>query len=161
MTRYGKTNFNRHALFTCWYGSCGGDKGGAIEFYKACKETFKTLNQGTDMRTFSKLVLAVAFAICALYSEAQARMYMDHGFIVHTRLAPVIVHRIFPPYLGRHVYARNVQVSQQESRAADKPSLQRETSSLHQKKAKAASDASNGASAKEGTKWHRQRSLKD
>lgn len=31
---------------------------------------------------------------------------LPDGHIGHTRRLPVVVHRIFPPYLGQHVYLR-------------------------------------------------------
>ena len=49
------------------------------------------------------LILAVVLTVP---SATQAARYYSGGHVVHTRLAPVVVHRIFPPYhLGIHVYA--------------------------------------------------------
>jgi len=52
------------------------------------------------------LALMVLFSM-ATVSEAARYKVVHNGRVVvaHTRLAPVIVHRVLPPYgLGRHVY---------------------------------------------------------
>lgn len=35
---------------------------------------------------------------------ATAEQYRSGNQVVHTRLAPVVVHRVFPPYTGIHIY---------------------------------------------------------
>ncbi|MCR4412146.1 MAG: hypothetical protein NUV77_06935 [Thermoguttaceae bacterium] len=58
-----------------------------------------------------KLVLAlVAALVLCLPGMAEAKRYTaikdGKEVIVHTNAAPVVVHRVLPPYgLGKHVYA--------------------------------------------------------
>ncbi len=58
-----------------------------------------------------KLVLALvaALVLCSPgIAEAKRYVAIKHGkeVIVHTNAAPVVVHRVLPPYgLGKHVYA--------------------------------------------------------
>jgi hypothetical protein len=33
---------------------------------------------------------------------------LPDGYVGHTRMLPVIIHRIFPPFLGKHVYLRTI-----------------------------------------------------
>jgi hypothetical protein len=44
---------------------------------------------------------------------AADRKYVKHvqgkEVIVHTNLAPVLLHRISPPYLGKHIHERGLQ----------------------------------------------------
>lgn len=35
---------------------------------------------------------------------AQARQYAGGGHVVHSRRAPVVFHRVLPPFHGTHVY---------------------------------------------------------
>jgi hypothetical protein len=54
------------------------------------------------------IVLAVVTTglLGQLASSAQAKRFNSGNQVVHTRLAPVVVHKAFPPYgLGVHVYA--------------------------------------------------------
>lgn len=37
--------------------------------------------------------------------SASAEQYVSGGKVVHTRRAPVIAHRLVPPFRGVHVYA--------------------------------------------------------
>ena len=59
-----------------------------------------------------KLILyaAVVFALSTASlatSPVEAKQYRTaDGKIAHTRLAPVVVHRVFPPFKGQHVYRR-------------------------------------------------------
>ena len=50
-------------------------------------------------------VLLVAVLFMALQNVSQADQYVSGNQVVHTRLAPVVVHRVLPPYKGMHVYA--------------------------------------------------------
>ena len=50
------------------------------------------------------LVIAVVTSILAAANSAQAVQYQRGSHVVHTRMAPVVVHRVFPPYTGIHVY---------------------------------------------------------
>ena len=53
------------------------------------------------------LLLATVVASCAFFVDvAPAAQYQSGGNVVHTRLAPVVVHRVFPPYWGVHRYER-------------------------------------------------------
>lgn len=60
-----------------------------------------------------RIILAIVFGL-ALAGVARAERYSTmtpggKGVVAHTRLAPVIVHRVLPPYgLGKHVYAGRV-----------------------------------------------------
>jgi hypothetical protein len=52
---------------------------------------------------------AIFFNLTALIlilspAALRAEQYASGDHIVHTRLAPVIAHRIVPPYRGVHVY---------------------------------------------------------
>jgi hypothetical protein len=46
----------------------------------------------------------LAFLVIALTSAAQAEQYASGDHVVHTRLAPVIAHKVVPPFRGVHVY---------------------------------------------------------
>ena len=50
---------------------------------------------------------AVIFCLFfALFTPvASAEQYVRGSQVVHTRVAPVVVHRVLPPYRGVHVYA--------------------------------------------------------
>ena len=47
--------------------------------------------------------------LIALPLAAQARQYGTRSggkeYVVHTKLAPVVLHRALPPFKGQHVYA--------------------------------------------------------
>lgn len=56
-----------------------------------------------------KWILAAAVVLTlAMADVSRAERYnaVRNGkeVVVHTRVAPVIVHRVLPPYLGKHVY---------------------------------------------------------
>lgn len=53
-----------------------------------------------------KSIIAAAVINLLLPLCAQAARYSYQGHIVHTHRAPVIVHKIFPPFTGIHVYDR-------------------------------------------------------
>jgi hypothetical protein len=51
-----------------------------------------------------KIVVALLL-VTALPLAASAEQYVaPSGQVVHTRVAPVVVHRILPPFRGVHVY---------------------------------------------------------
>ena len=53
----------------------------------------------------SLLTLLFLLAMESLVQSQQYQVRTASGEkIVHTRVAPVIVHRILPPFYGRHVY---------------------------------------------------------
>ncbi len=50
-------------------------------------------------------LFVVFFAMLTVFPVvAGAEQYVRGNQVVHTRLAPVVVHRVFPPYHGIHVY---------------------------------------------------------
>ena len=53
--------------------------------------------------------LLLALIVIAAPSIAHARQYQVGRNVVHTRRAPVIMHRLVPPYAGVHVYQAEVQ----------------------------------------------------
>lgn len=56
----------------------------------------------------TRIVLLAALAgVCLLPGETSAAQYQSGGQVIHTRMAPVVVHRIFPPYWGVHRYQRS------------------------------------------------------
>ena len=54
------------------------------------------------MRTLT-IVTFLLFGLSA-QSWSHAAQYVRGNQVVHTRVAPVIVHRVLPPYRGIHVY---------------------------------------------------------
>ncbi|MGC4006230.1 MAG: hypothetical protein QM811_25185 [Pirellulales bacterium] len=52
---------------------------------------------------FALLVAAASFAVAPSVSSA-AQTTDGSGHVVHSRRAPVVMHRIVPPYRGVHVY---------------------------------------------------------
>jgi hypothetical protein len=55
----------------------------------------------SPMRTIA--IFAILFA--AFPAPSRADQYVNGGHVVHTRLAPVVAHRVLPPFKGVHVYA--------------------------------------------------------
>ncbi len=49
------------------------------------------------------IILCVAF-FAMFPGITAADQYVRGSHVVHTRLAPVVVHRVLPPYRGVHVY---------------------------------------------------------
>ena len=49
-------------------------------------------------------VMLFAFVLVAIASAAKAEQYASGDHVVHTRLAPVIAHKVVPPFKGVHVY---------------------------------------------------------
>lgn len=61
------------------------------------------------------LILRLSFAlllVLAIAPSTPAAQYQvrtaDGGKVVHTRMAPVLMHRLLPPFYGRHVYQGSV-----------------------------------------------------
>jgi len=51
------------------------------------------------------LACLLCLAIAPSVSAAQYEVRTAEGTkVVHTRVAPVLVHRLLPPFYGRHVY---------------------------------------------------------
>lgn len=62
------------------------------------------------MRLFAVVAIVVASSLMSM-NGADAAQYAKQGsdgqaHVAHTRLAPVLMHRAFPPYAGVHVYER-------------------------------------------------------
>ncbi len=57
------------------------------------------------MIRYALIGLVVLGNLSATMNSAQARQYSKGGNVVHTRRAPVVMHRTFPPYTGIHVYS--------------------------------------------------------
>lgn len=54
-----------------------------------------------------RIVLVAALAVLgSLPNLASAAQFQSGGNVVHTRLVPVVMHRVFPPYWGVHQYQR-------------------------------------------------------
>ena len=52
------------------------------------------------------LFSSLSFASIAT-KPAEAKQYrLPDGRVAHTRLAPVVMHRVSPPFKGQHVYRR-------------------------------------------------------
>jgi hypothetical protein len=58
------------------------------------------------MKPIAKSLFVASLLILTLPVVSQAAKHASNGRVVHTRLAPVIVHRISPPYLGNHVFEK-------------------------------------------------------
>lgn len=55
---------------------------------------------------YTAVVIGLASASLTT-STAEAKQYRTaDGKVAHTRLAPVVAHRVFPPFKGQHVYRR-------------------------------------------------------
>lgn len=48
--------------------------------------------------------LLFGFLVIGLSTAAKAEQYASGDHVVHTRLAPVIAHKVVPPFKGVHVY---------------------------------------------------------
>jgi hypothetical protein len=65
---------------------------------------------------FARCVAIAVLCVSLLVGtpEARAEKYVKHvngrEFVVHTNPAPVIVHRILPPFYGKHVTERQMKV---------------------------------------------------
>jgi len=57
-----------------------------------------------SMRTF----ISIVFLLFVAPGISQAAQYARGSQVVHTRLAPVVAHRVVPPYRGIHVYEGRV-----------------------------------------------------
>jgi len=61
-----------------------------------------------------KRLLIFAIVLLSLSGVCEAKKYeavsgTGKEVVVHTNLAPVLVHRVLPPYgLGKHVYEKNI-----------------------------------------------------
>ena len=55
------------------------------------------------MRTLALVIVGLFFLFTSPVA-ARAEQYVQGNQVVHTRLAPVVAHRVVPPYRGVHVY---------------------------------------------------------
>jgi hypothetical protein len=53
------------------------------------------------MRAIAFLAVLIFASPVSLFAEQYAN---SNGHVVHTRLAPVVAHRMVPPYRGVHTY---------------------------------------------------------
>jgi hypothetical protein len=51
-----------------------------------------------------KTLLTIVLILTALPALARAEQHVSGGHVVHSRRAPVIAHRVVPPFKGVHVY---------------------------------------------------------
>ena len=51
-----------------------------------------------------RFALLLVLALIAIPRSARAEQYAIGGQVVHTRLAPVVAHKVVPPFKGVHVY---------------------------------------------------------
>jgi hypothetical protein len=57
----------------------------------------------TDIQTMRTIALfAVVLFLAPLAARAEQQAYEGH--VVHSRRAPVVAHRVLPPFRGVHVY---------------------------------------------------------
>ena len=56
------------------------------------------------MRAILVAGLVVGFSLGISSTSALARQQAINGQVVHTRAAPVVLHRAVPPFKGVHVY---------------------------------------------------------
>lgn len=57
-------------------------------------------------RAIALLMLTGLFATWFVGAALADQTSNANGNVVHTRLAPVVMHRAFPPYTGVHVYSK-------------------------------------------------------
>ena len=55
-------------------------------------------------RVISFILLLAILLLAALPLAARAEQHYSNGHVVHTRRAPVVAHRVVPPFKGVHVY---------------------------------------------------------
>jgi hypothetical protein len=56
------------------------------------------------MRTLVVAALMVVSMSAAAHAERRAAIYAGQAHVVHSRRAPVVLHRAVPPFKGVHVY---------------------------------------------------------
>jgi hypothetical protein len=49
-------------------------------------------------------IALITLVLVALPAAARSEQYASGGKVIHTRLAPVVAHRVVPPFRGVHVY---------------------------------------------------------
>jgi hypothetical protein len=55
-------------------------------------------------RSFMRSAMLFAIVVIVISSAARAEQYASGDHVVHTRLAPVVAHKVVPPFKGVHVY---------------------------------------------------------
>jgi hypothetical protein len=58
----------------------------------------------TEEITSMRAVVLIVLLSLASPTLARAEQYASGGHVVHTRRAPVVAHKVVPPYRGVHVY---------------------------------------------------------
>ncbi len=64
------------------------------------------------MRILKTTLAAMAIAACSsrlASAEQYVKQVNGKSVVVHTSAAPVVLHRLVPPYLGKHVTVRQLQ----------------------------------------------------
>jgi hypothetical protein len=56
------------------------------------------------MRTFVLALTIVLGLSSAAFSRQYAVQQQGRQRVVHTRILPVVIHRVFPPYTGIHIH---------------------------------------------------------
>ena len=51
-----------------------------------------------------RTIALIALLMIALPAVVRSEQYASGSQVIHTRLAPVVAHRIVPPFRGVHVY---------------------------------------------------------
>ena len=51
-----------------------------------------------------RTAILIALLLIAAPAIARAEQYATGNHVVHTRLAPVVAHKVVPPFRGVHVY---------------------------------------------------------
>jgi hypothetical protein len=84
---------------------------GALFAFIPC-EVFRQHFTNYELHLIMKNIIILTTVVVSLTglfatTPVEAKQYVaPDGKIVHTRLAPVVAHRISPPFHGRHVYRR-------------------------------------------------------
>lgn len=70
---------------------------------------------------FPCILFAVILACLVITPPAFARRFASNRsgkqVVVHTRIAPVMAHRVVPPFHGKHVYTRSTRPNRRRSQA--------------------------------------------
>jgi len=55
-----------------------------------------------------RYIILSALLFFLLSTPTSAEQYVSGNHVIHTRLAPVVAHRVLPPFRGVHVYQGRV-----------------------------------------------------
>jgi hypothetical protein len=76
-----------------------------LNVLKVNTSTLRSYNMKSAL-IWTTLIVSAALSVCET-APVEAKQYQtSDGHVVHTRLAPVVAHRISPPFHGRHIYRR-------------------------------------------------------